>query len=59
MLTGCLLEAAISWNPYNNPRKLRNFPGGPVVKNPPYNEGDAGSILVRELRSHMFMCHNY
>ena len=22
----------------------RDFPGGPVVKNPPYNAGDAGSI---------------
>ena len=23
---------------------LGDFPGGPVVKNPPYNAGDAGSI---------------
>ena len=23
---------------------LWNFPGGPVVKDPPYNAGDAGSI---------------
>ena len=23
---------------------VRDFPGGPVVKNPPYNAGDAGSI---------------
>ena len=23
---------------------LRDFPGGPVVKNPPSNTGDAGSI---------------
>ena len=23
---------------------MRDFPGGPVVKNPPYNAGDAGSI---------------
>ena len=22
----------------------RDFPGGPVVKNPPYNAGDVGSI---------------
>ena len=22
----------------------RNFPGGPTVKNPPYNAGDGGSI---------------
>ena len=25
-------------------KKVRDFPGGPVVKNPPYNAGDAGSI---------------
>ena len=25
-------------------QKLRDFPGGPVVKNPPYKAGDAGSI---------------
>ena len=30
-----------------------DFPGGPVVKNPPCNAGDAGPVLVRELRSHM------
>ena len=24
---------------------IRDFPGGPVVKNPPYNSGDIGSIL--------------
>ena len=24
--------------------EIRDFPGGPVVKNPPYNEGDMGSI---------------
>ena len=24
--------------------KYRDFPGGPMVKNPPSNEGDAGSI---------------
>ena len=29
----------------------RNFPGGPVVKNPPSNAGDSGVwSLVRELR---------
>ena len=32
---------------------LRDFPGGAVVKNPPSNAGDAGSIPGRELRSHM------
>ena len=26
---------------------FRNFPGGPVVKNPPSNAGDAGSIPGR------------
>ena len=31
----------------------RNIPGGPVVKNSPSNEGDAGWSLVDELRSHM------
>ena len=31
---------------------LNDFPGGPVVKNLPYNAGDEGSPLVRELRSH-------
>ena len=25
-------------------KKKRDFPGGPVVKNPPYNAGDTGSI---------------
>ena len=32
---------------------VRGFPGGPVVKNPPYSAVDTGSIPVRELRSHM------
>ena len=31
----------------------RDFLGGPVVKNPPSNAGDVGSILVGELRFHM------
>ena len=30
-----------------------DFPGGPVVKNLPYNAGDSGPIPGRELRSHM------
>ena len=25
-------------------RLLRDFPGGPMVKNPPFNAGDVGSI---------------
>ena len=40
-----------------------DFPGGPVVKNPPSNAGDAGSISIGELRSHMprgnWAPHNY
>ena len=28
-----------------NAKKDRDFPGGPVVKNPPGNAGDSGSIL--------------
>ena len=31
-----------SW-PFKDPLK-RDFPGGPVVKNPPANAGDMGSI---------------
>ena len=29
---------------YNQEVKIRDFPGVPVVKNPPSNAGDAGSI---------------
>ena len=32
--------------------QFRDFPGGPVVKNPPSSAGDAGSTLSQELRSH-------
>ena len=32
---------------------FEDFPGGPVVKTLPFSEGDIGSFLVRELRSHM------
>ena len=52
--------------------KFRDFPGSPVVKNPPYNAGDAGSIpgqgtkiphAVEQLSLHATttepMCHNY
>ena len=31
----------------------QDFPSGPVVKNPPCNAGEVGSVLVRELGSHM------
>ena len=41
-----------NWN-IQQYRKLRDFPGGPVVKNLPSNAGDAGWSLVGELRSHM------
>ena len=34
-------------------KPFRDFPGGPVVENPPSNAGDVGLILVGELRSHM------
>ena len=33
--------------------ELQDFPGGPVVKNPPSKEGTWVPSLVRELRSHM------
>ena len=33
--------------------KCGDFPGGPVVKNPPANTGDRGSIPGRGIRSHM------
>ena len=35
-----------------NKWRSRGFPGGPVVKNPPANEGDTGSIPGPG-RSHM------
>ena len=28
-------------------------PGGPVIKNPPCNVGDAVGYLIRELRPHL------
>ena len=40
------------WNHYENSMevpqkiKIRDFPGGPVVKNPPANSGDMGSKLA-------------
>ena len=30
--------------PFHGPKLYEGFPGGPVVKNPPANAGDAGSI---------------
>ena len=38
-----------------NDKKIRtqDFPGGPVVKNPPSKEGTWVPFLVRELRPHM------
>ena len=38
--------------PKSIPSKLssRDFPGGPVVKNPPSNAGDTGSIPDRETK---------
>ena len=34
-------------------KSLQDFPGGPVVKNPPSNTGDPGLIPGQELRRHM------
>ena len=40
------------WNHYENSMevlqkiKIRDFPGGPVAKNPPANSGDMGSKLA-------------
>ena len=38
-----------------DPKSSGNFPGGPVVKNPPSNAGDVGSTPgpAEGLRSHM------
>ena len=33
-------------------KKLKDFPGGPVVKNPPANTGDVG-LIPGQGRSHM------
>ena len=32
---------------------MEDFPGGPVVKNPPANAGDTGSIPENQGRFHM------
>ena len=37
----------------HNSREAKDFPAGPVVKNPPCYAGDTVQFLVRELRSHM------
>ena len=34
-------------------KSYRGFPGGTVVKNPPSNAGDVGSIPGQETRSHL------
>ena len=36
---------------------LRDFPGGPVVKNLPVVQGTQVQSLVRELGSHMLHCN--
>ena len=38
---------------YRQKREIRDFHGGPVVKNSPSNSGDAGSIRGWGTRSHM------
>ena len=46
--------ASILWDTYMLPIWLFwKFPGGSVVMNLSSSAGDAGLILVRELRSHM------
>ena len=45
-----------------NEQKQGSFPGGLVVKNPPPNAGDTGSIPDPDpthLRATKPMCHNY
>ena len=37
---------------------MGDLPDGPVVKILPSNTGGAGSVLVRELRSHMLLGQN-
>ena len=37
--------------------KMRDFPGGSVVKNPSCNVGDMGSITLGELRFHIPWAH--
>ena len=45
----CFLQIkAFIWKP-----AVRDFFGGPVVKDPLSNAGDAVQSLIRELRSHM------
>ena len=38
------LEIKLFCSSKNTIKEIRDFPGGPVVKNPPYNAGDVGSI---------------
>ena len=38
---------------FGKPRGGGDFPGGPVVNNPPSNAGDTGPIPGWELRSHV------
>ena len=42
----------------NKNLKYRDFPGGPVVKNPPSNEGAAGWVIkkAREFQKNIYFC---
>ena len=39
----------LEWRAGVQKPSLQDFPGGPMVTNPPFNEGDVGSIPGREL----------
>ena len=60
------------WTDTSTKKIYRDFPGGPVVKNPPYNAGGGGSIpgrgtriphaegqLSRRVTTREPVCHNY
>ena len=40
----CPVRLADSLRAQHSKKQGRDFPGGPVVKNPPYNAGDMGLI---------------
>ena len=48
-----VLVVIISGEGQVNPKGMEDFPGGPVVKNPPCQSGDVGSTPAEELRSHV------
>ena len=38
------INPSVTWSIHNSLKDCGDFPGGPVVKNPPANAGDTGSI---------------